>query len=218
MKIHALTILLFALSCGINKEPTSSHPGSLSPNGTVCADGTTCLSGFCSDGVCCDTACGGGDPGDCQACTWGAGGPADGVCGLLQINVYCRPRTGPCDIPERCTGTGPNCPADKGIQPDGAACDLNCVYGGTCKAGACMGSGPRPPGGQCLFIAQNNDIDCHDYSYCDGAGGCAAEVPVPVGTHCKFRLDDPTKCGTCDIYHRCAPPYTTVPLSAGPCP
>src|SRR5262249_6960687 len=40
-------------------------------NGSVCSVNADCVSGFCVDGFCCNTACGGGDPSDCQACNTG---------------------------------------------------------------------------------------------------------------------------------------------------
>jgi len=55
-------------------------------NGLVCTEATQCSSGACVDGVCCDTACGGGDPSDCQACSTAAGASSNGTCQpLLQL-------------------------------------------------------------------------------------------------------------------------------------
>ena len=42
--------------------------------GVPCGEAAGCQSGFCVDGVCCDTACGGGAGDDCQACAVAAGG------------------------------------------------------------------------------------------------------------------------------------------------
>lgn len=55
--------------------PTPSATPTLAPNGAACLVGTHCLSTFCADGVCCDTACAGGNvrcdippsPGICTA-------------------------------------------------------------------------------------------------------------------------------------------------------
>ncbi|MEO7730647.1 MAG: FG-GAP repeat protein, partial [Kofleriaceae bacterium] len=51
-----------------------------SNDGGACATNAECSSGFCTDGVCCNTACGGGDAGDCQACSVAAGAAVDGTC------------------------------------------------------------------------------------------------------------------------------------------
>jgi hypothetical protein len=48
-------------------------------NGTTCTEDDDCRSGFCVDGACCDSRCGGGAV-DCLACSIAAGGVADGVC------------------------------------------------------------------------------------------------------------------------------------------
>ena len=46
-------------------------------DGQACPSGaSTCASGFCSDGVCCNTACGGA----CDVCTAALGASADGTC------------------------------------------------------------------------------------------------------------------------------------------
>ncbi len=53
-------------------------------NGQLCGSGTQCLSGFCTDGVCCDTAC----TSPCQAC-------GTGTCLVVKKT----------DDPPECTGT-----------------------------------------------------------------------------------------------------------------
>lgn len=53
-------------------------------NAQTCAAGTECLSGFCADGYCCNTAC----SGVCQACSAlikGTG--ADGACGFIAAGI-----------------------------------------------------------------------------------------------------------------------------------
>jgi hypothetical protein len=58
---------------------TSTDTGTLKANGAACAASAECGSGFCVDGVCCNTACTGG----CQSCsgTWNIGG--DGFCSAI---------------------------------------------------------------------------------------------------------------------------------------
>ena len=56
-------------------------------NGEPCASGAACASGFCVDGVCCDTACGGGAGDDCQACSVAAGASSNGACGPTTGNA-----------------------------------------------------------------------------------------------------------------------------------
>jgi len=63
------------------------------PNGTVCADGSTCQSGFCVDGVCCENAC----TSLCVACSAAKkGSGADGACAGIGSGL---------DPDDECAGT-----------------------------------------------------------------------------------------------------------------
>ena len=101
------------------------------PNGKACAENAQCLSGACSDGVCCDTACG-TDPNDCQACSVATGARANGVCQPLSPSTVCRGARGVCDVADHCDGVSRACPADE-VATNGAACGA-----GTCLSGACL--------------------------------------------------------------------------------
>ncbi len=81
-------------------------------NGNACTTNAECASGFCTDGVCCDTACGGGDANDCQACSVAAGAAVDGTCAPRAAGIVCREAAGACDVAERCTGSSAACPSD----------------------------------------------------------------------------------------------------------
>jgi hypothetical protein len=81
------------------------------PNGTACTQDAACQSGFCVDGVCCESACGGGSTGDCQACGVAAGGTVDGVCGAVRA-----------DAAVVCDGASTTCPAD---EPSASEPDLS---------------------------------------------------------------------------------------------
>src|SRR5690606_23070874 len=82
------------------------------PQGSACESGWACETGFCVDGVCCDTACGHGSLDDCQVCSASAGATADGVCTPIAAGTTCREAAGPCDLAEACDGTSPECPVD----------------------------------------------------------------------------------------------------------
>ncbi|HSP81048.1 MAG TPA: hypothetical protein VLQ93_21170, partial [Myxococcaceae bacterium] len=79
-------------------------------------------SGYCVDGVCCESACGGGAAEDCQACSVVAGGAVDGTCGAVRAEaaVVCRPAAVACDVAETCDGSSLSCPADEppASEPD----------------------------------------------------------------------------------------------------
>jgi hypothetical protein len=99
--------------------------------GAACAAATDCGTGFCVDGVCCDSACGGGLPGDCVACSIALGATVDGTCATLSGTV-CRPSVAACDVEERCSGVDASCPADvTECPPDAGPPDAGSVGGGT---------------------------------------------------------------------------------------
>jgi hypothetical protein len=103
--------------------------------GSTCQTNAECQSGFCVDGVCCNTACGGGNPGDCQACSRFAGAAVDGTCGTVKANFICRPSQGYCDFEERCDGSSTVCGADT-FKASGTTC---AVGRGSCNTtGSCV--------------------------------------------------------------------------------
>jgi hypothetical protein len=116
--------------------------------GTTCNSNGQCDSGFCVDGRCCDTACGGNDPNDCQACSVARGAAVDGVCGVVQAGRICRGYATPiCDVRERCDGASVECPEDLGRR-EGVVCDAE--TGGVCPANDASGAPhfcelPTPP-------------------------------------------------------------------------
>ena len=113
-----------------------------SNDGGTCTTDAECSSGFCTDGVCCNSACGGGDPNDCQACSVAAGAAVDGTCAPRAATTVCRAAAGACDVPDHCTGTSPTCPADARV-PSGAVCR---PAASSCDAvEACSASSPACP-------------------------------------------------------------------------
>ncbi|AKT43464.1 DNRLRE domain-containing protein [Chondromyces crocatus] len=93
--------------------------------GVACQFGVDCLSGFCVDGVCCNSACGGNNQNDCQACSQAAGAAVDGTCSVRASGSVCRPAVDGCDVVEVCNGSATTCPADVVLPP--AACQSGCV-------------------------------------------------------------------------------------------
>lgn len=76
--------------------------------GAPCEEDAECESGFCSDGVCCDQACGAGNPDDCFACSAEAGASVDGLCAVVAEKEGCESivdpdAEGPLQIPEKST-------------------------------------------------------------------------------------------------------------------
>jgi hypothetical protein len=196
--------------------------------GPSVAQGSACLAdwqctttGHCAGGVCCDTACTGGD---CQACTQAAGAATDGTCGpivaahhvcraapgvcdtveecdgtnvacppdqLAPATVVCRAAAGPCDAAERCTGTSGACPPDQL-----AATTVVCRPAtGPCDAAeSCTGtSAACPPDGLAVDGTTCSGADrCFGTYACTG-GACVGSQPVVCGA-----LDACHAPGTCD--------------------
>lgn len=138
------------------------------PNGNACTFGSECASGFCVDGVCCNTAC----AGTCQACNIAG---MVGACGNIPLGqdpanecagAQACDGTGMCKLPlsEACA-LGADCIS--GFCVDGYCCDNAC--NGLCKT--CKGSLP----GMCSNINLGTDPDneCSGATTCNGMGMCS---------------------------------------------
>ncbi len=80
--------------------------------GQACSAASQCETGFCVDGVCCESECGGGARLDCQVCSVARGSSADGVCDPRPAGGTCRIAVDICDRVEVCDGVSTECPAD----------------------------------------------------------------------------------------------------------
>jgi hypothetical protein len=99
-------------------------------NGQACSTNSQCSTGFCVDGKCCDTACGGGTNDDCQSCRGSRTGQPDGVCAPQVAGIICRNYANTfCDLREVCDGTAITCPPDIG-RNQGLVC--NTLTGSIC--------------------------------------------------------------------------------------
>lgn len=113
--------------------------GTTTINGQSCSVDAQCSSGFCVDTKCCDTACGGDDRTDCQACAEVRTGQPDGTCALVpgpNITICRNYASTFCDLREYCTGTSPDCPPDVG-RNQGLVC--NATTGAVCPSNAAPG-------------------------------------------------------------------------------
>lgn len=163
--------------------------GMLLTNGSPCTMPAECSSGFCVDGVCCDTAC----DGTCVACTAALQGGTDGTCGPIAAGSdpenECDDETGT----NACGQTG-NC--DGGgfceVVAGGTSCGdiAECVGGTQTGADLCDGLGACVDGGSmmcdpyvcdaggamCLTMCSGN-ADCMSTHYCL-AGTCVMDKPT----------------------------------------
>jgi hypothetical protein len=144
--------------------------------GSACASNGQCTSNFCTDGVCCNTAC----LGICQACTAAkkASG-SDGTCNSISVG---NDPDNECPGATNCSGfntcalfnIGTACTINgecsSGNCVDGVCCNSPCD--GTCQActTAKKGSGSN---GTCGNVAAGTDPDLECPGTCNGAGACA---------------------------------------------
>jgi hypothetical protein len=184
-------------------------------DGTPCGGSDTCLSGFCVDGVCCDTACGGGATNDCEACSAALTGGPSGTCAGLAAGVAptvtCRPVAGLCDTAEVCTPSRTDCPAD-GFRAAGTSCR---GASGTCDAAEfCTGTSPSCPtdvgapathGTLCRPAAGS----CDSPEVCDGVNAlCPPDAFAAIGTVCRDSV------GSCDVAESCSGTGAACPADA----
>jgi hypothetical protein len=113
--------------------------GTTTTAGQPCSTDNQCSTGFCVDTRCCDTACGGNNRNDCQACAQVRTGQPDGTCALIpgpNITICRNYASTFCDLREYCTGTSPDCPPDIG-RNQGLVC--NSTTGTVCPSNAAPG-------------------------------------------------------------------------------
>jgi hypothetical protein len=92
--------------------------------GAPCLTNAQCPSGFCADGVCCNTACAAGP---CDACSIAAGAPTDGTCAPIANGASCDDGNG-CTTGDVCGGG-----VCAGTPGGGQACNTGNL--GVCAAG-----------------------------------------------------------------------------------
>ncbi len=199
-------------------------------DGAVCPGPFTCASGFCVDGVCCDTACGGGAADDCTACSVAAGAAQDGVCG---------PADGwACDDGDACTmedtcanGACAGVPLDGdadghvaetcgGDDCDDGSANVNPeIYEGGAGTAVCADGLDNDCDGltdlaQAACQACSTDADCDDGDPCNGVELCTASVCV-IGS--PLDCDDSDVCtdDTCDPASGCVHTNNTAACDDG---
>ena len=194
--------------------------------GAPCTDPSTCPSGFCVDGVCCESGCGAGAT-DCQACTGTLTGASDGTCAPLTAaaasSVTCRGASDACDAPEVCVATSTSCPAD---TLHGAATICRASTGACDPAETCSGASSACPadvhaGASTVCRASAGPCDVEER--CDGSlADCPTDTVASAGATCGTPSDAPCDApDTCDGVSVECPDAFLVDLecraSLGPC-
>ena len=175
----------------LNNECTGSTGGK-------CTQNSDCSTGFCVDGVCCNSACGGSSKTDCQACSVAAGAAKDGTCGPAKKGDVCRAAAGGCDIAEACDGVGLTCPGD-GVKSSGAICR---AVAGTCDvAESCSGYSKACPADGFkaqAVVCRSSKGGCDMVEQCTGSSAsCPADGKRPSGYACRPSSGDCDQVETC---------------------
>lgn len=202
-----------ASGCPSNTYCGGMYCAAKKPPGVSCGAPGECLSNFCADGVCCDSACGGA----CDACSVAQGASQDGTCTLLGPSRVCRGASSNCDREERCSGTSDACPANAFVDA-GVACGTTSFSGWSlCDAGAgCASNGVQTRtrtelactglNGTCSPSADTESQPCArptdgvscgsatygSYTACSYASACSTS-----GTRTRPRTDPICANGTC---------------------
>lgn len=157
-------------------QPTScnGYGACWQKNGSACGADYECLSGFCADDVCCDSAC----EGDCVKCNAaGAAGTCTPEPAFAEI--------GACTNGNACDGAG-DCKKKSGSVCGGGAECLSgaCVDGYCCDTSCttiCAACNLPPNVGACSYIPRNG-VDpgqCDTTQACDGSGACKQALGQP---------------------------------------
>ncbi len=215
---------------GIEARPDgpTNPPSTKFAVGTVCIGNADCATGFCVDGVCCDTSC----TGSCQSCAVtgkiGTCAPVrsaeDDTCTGTSI---CNP-SGLCrrDIGETCSGSS-DCATGNCV--DGVCC-------GSASCGTCLSCGVAGSLGSCTpmpRLTEDADSGCTGASTCNGVGDCRAKngQACVAGADCAsqqcvdgiccesactgtcYSCNQPGKLGTCAPLDHAEDPIAAIPCA-----
>jgi MYXO-CTERM domain-containing protein len=140
-------------------------------DGDACVADVECASGFCVDGVCCASACGGGAT-DCQACSVAAGAATNGTCGPSTGNA--------CDDGRFCTAgdvcSAGTCGGTRSRCSTGTTCTE--IVGGSFMCSECPAGTFSPSG---TGILECTPCEAGTWSS-SGAMYCMPWTDCPEGT------------------------------------
>lgn len=167
--------------------------------GETCIDGSTCITGHCVDGVCCDRPC--GDV--CASCVSSETRSIDGHCnpyrGAIARTLVCRAAAGVCDAEETCSDLQEVCPRDRALAA-GTVCraaDGDCDEPERCDGTAfeCPADALLPAG----VLCRSGTGACDPQETCDGvSAGCPPDALASGGTVCRAATGAP-----CDVAEVC---------------
>jgi hypothetical protein len=151
-------------------EPVTNNCVDKLVQGAACATPNQCLTGFCVDNSCCESACGGA----CMACSAALGQGQDGQC--TPVLAGADPK-GDCEqTPAASCGTDGECNGNGGCR----------LYGGAaiCAASSCMGG------------VQTNAKSCDGAGNCASNGTTSCAPYLCGGTTCLTSCTSSSQCTT----------------------
>ena len=172
--------------------------------GQTCSANSDCLSAFCVDGVCCNSACNG----QCQMCNLSG---SAGTCSFTSG----APRSGqPCAGSGTCAGTcggssascvypGGSMSCGQPVCSNGTAMATGtCNGSGTCSAGATTPCGSFACSTDACYTSCTSQAQCAANTICSG-GACTAcsSGQTICGNSCVTLASDGNNCGSCG--HSC---------------
>jgi hypothetical protein len=198
---HAMLVYTYGDSSpGIRNHRVTAQRVTFRTDGHACTPLLVgeCKSGFCIDGVCCDTSCGGGVD-DCQACAVARGASTDGACAPLSAGTVCRPSSGrPCDRTDTCDGTSVLC-TDVLAS---AATVCRAVAGDCDREERCTGASADCP----ADVLEPVTTVCRGPSgVCDTAERCSGTTALcPPDAFALAMLECRASAGLCDLPEHCS--------------
>ncbi|MBL8915245.1 MAG: hypothetical protein JNM17_31365 [Archangium sp.] len=159
--------------------------------GVACTANTQCQTGFCADGVCCNSAC----SGSCDRCNLAGTG---GTCSPAPVNDPGSPACGGSVV---CNGTLADCPI---------LCTSGCPTNTYCSGMYCAAK--KPNGVACGMGTECLSTNCIDGVCCDTACGgacdaCSVAQGAAVDGTCALLGPSRicrTSAGSCDTEERCS--------------
>lgn len=144
-------------------------------NGATCSVASTCQSGFCVDGVCCNSAC----EGACKVCSKDLGATQDGQCSNVDVgddpkNLCSDEGASTCGHSGVCDGAGACA-----LYGDTTVCETRCESGKITKK-TCSGAGTCDATGT---SASCNGYACESATACKTS--CAAATDCASGYTCS---------------------------------
>ena len=187
---HAVTAIAGGALAAGGEDQSTAEAFQLATNGQPCEVGRQCSSGFCVDGVCCNTSCDGqcvtcalpGSEGDCAIAAagtdphldCGSGAPCDNVCAS---DGTCADRVGEVCVPAACVEDGLHAIVQATCPAPGAACESVTV---DCTPYRCgLGDEDSPAG--CLTRCAALE-DCAEGYACDPEGKCRLRPDVAAAS------------------------------------